>query len=99
MFRSLLPPLHGFLLILRDSLTKVIRLGKGQLCLYVTVLSLALEFGDSLRVPEGQYREQTENGAQQDMPPSCECGDPCFHAQKLTLEFATLPESTTVNRP
>ena len=49
-------------------------------------------------VPEGQYREQTENGAQQDMPPSSVCRGPCFHAQQLTLEFATLPESTTVNR-
>src|ERR1700735_4840397 len=50
------------------------------------------EFGNALRVPEGQCREQTENGAQQYMPPSSVCSGPCFHAQQLTLEFATLPE-------
>src|ERR1700692_248274 len=92
MLRSFLPPLHGFLLILRDSLTQVIRLGKGQLCLYITVLSLALEFGNALRVSEGQYREQTEKRAQQDMPSSSVGKGFCFHAQELTPEFAILPD-------
>src|SRR5258708_27694450 len=67
------------------------RLGKSQLGLYITVLSLALEFGNALRVPEGQYREQTEKGAQQDMPSSVDKGF-CFHAQELTPEFAILPD-------
>jgi hypothetical protein len=70
----------------------VIRLGKGQLCLYITVLSLALEFGNALRVPEVRYREQTENGAQQDMPSSSVGKGFCFHAQELTPEFATNPD-------
>lgn len=87
MLRGLLPPLHGLRLILRHSFTEVIRLGKGQLCFYVSVLSLALEFGDALRVPDGQYREQTENGAQQDMPPSSVCRGPCFHARSLLLNL------------
>jgi hypothetical protein len=44
-----------------------------------------------LRVPEGHYREQTENGAQQDMPPSSVRKSLCSHAQQLTPELATLP--------
>jgi hypothetical protein len=60
--------------------------------LYITVLSLALEFGNGLRVPEGQYREQTENGAQQDMPPSSVRRCLRCHAQQLTPEFAILPD-------
>ena len=59
--------------------------------MYITVLSLALEFGNALRVPEGQYREKTENGAQQDMPSSSVGKGFCFHAQELTPEFATIP--------
>src|SRR5882757_3334095 len=92
MLRSLLPPLHGFLFILRDSLTLGIRLGQGQLCLYITVLSLALEFGNALRVPEGPYREQTEKSAQQDMPSSSVRKGFCFHPQELTPEVAILPD-------
>jgi hypothetical protein len=49
------------------------------LCLYITVLSLALEFDNALRVPEGQYREQTENGAQQNIPHKSVRESPCFH--------------------
>jgi hypothetical protein len=60
--------------------------------LYITVLSLALEFGNALRVPEGQYREQTEKGAQQDMPSSSVGEGFCFHAKELTPEFAILPD-------
>ncbi|HXM09215.1 MAG TPA: RHS repeat-associated core domain-containing protein, partial [Terriglobales bacterium] len=37
------------------------------------------------------YREQTENGAQQDMPRSSMRERPCFHEEHLTPEFATLP--------
>jgi hypothetical protein len=70
----------------------VIRSGKGELRLQVTVLSLALEFGNVLRVPEGRYRQQTENGAQQDMPQISVRNGHCSHAQQLTPEFATLPE-------
>jgi hypothetical protein len=41
---------------------------------------------------------RTRDGAQkQNIPPSSVLGA-CFHAQQLTLEFATFPESTTVNR-
>jgi hypothetical protein len=75
----------------------VIRSGKGELRLQITTFSLALELGNALRVPEGHYREQ-ENGAQQDMPPSSACRGPYFHAKQLTLERATLPESTTANK-
>jgi hypothetical protein len=60
--------------------------------LYITVLSLALEFGNALRVPEGQYREQTEKDAQQDMPSSSVGQGFGFHAQELTPEFAILPD-------
>lgn len=70
----------------------MIRLGKGQLRLYITVLSLALEFGDTLRIPEVRYRDQTENGAQQDMPSSSVGKGFYFHAQELTPEFATNPD-------
>src|ERR1700677_2742411 len=91
MLRGLLPPPHGLCLILLDPFSYVIRLGKSQLCLYITVLSLALELGNALRVPEGRYREQTENGAQQDMPRSSMRERPCFHEEHLTPEFATLP--------
>jgi hypothetical protein len=60
--------------------------------LYITVLSLALEFGNALRVPVGQYREQTEKGAQQDMPSSSGGKGFCFHAKELTPELAILPD-------
>jgi hypothetical protein len=60
--------------------------------LYITVLSLALEFGNALRVSEGQYREQTEECAQQDMPSSSVGKGLCFHAPELTPEFAILPD-------
>src|SRR5580658_2179680 len=98
MLRSPLPPLHGFLLILRDSLTSVIRLGKSQLCLYLTVLSLALEFGNALRVPKGRDREQTGNGVQHEIPASSLRTTPFSHAQQLTLEFATLPDRVANRR-
>lgn len=62
----------------------MIRLGEGQLRLYITVLSLALEFGNALRVPEWRYREQTENGAHQDMPASGVREMTCFHEEQLT---------------
>jgi hypothetical protein len=71
----------------------VIRLGKGQLCLNITLFSLGLELGNALCVREGRYREQTENSAkQQDMRPGSVCRIPCFHAQQLTLEFVALPD-------
>jgi hypothetical protein len=60
--------------------------------LHITVLSPALEFGNTLRVPEGQYREQTGKGAQQDMPSSSVGKGFCFHAQELTPEFAIFPD-------
>ena len=73
------------------AFTQVIRPGTGQLCLYITILGLALEFGNALRVSEGQYRDQTEKGTQQDMPSSSVGKGFCFHAQELTPELARLP--------
>ena len=69
----------------------MIRLSKGQLRLYITVLSLALEFGDALPVHEGPHRDHAQDAGQQHMPSSM-LESPSFHAQQLTLEFATLPD-------